>query len=121
MVCKAAAVVVPFQRATLHDVEGFNIQKWHLQTGMGKHVVFFYFFISCFLAEKARRSVDVHVHRVYIEDTYVRSINMYEVSVLLLLYYNRQYLPRAVSSPKHVGWICMTTIKRYTYAFFAER
>ena len=68
----------------------------------------FLFFFS--LAEEARRCVDVHVHRVYIEDTYVRSISMYEVSVLLL-YYNKQYLPRAVSSSKYVGRICMTTIK----------
>ena len=70
---------------------------------------FFLFFRS--LAEKARRCVDVRVHWVYIEDTYVRSISMYEVSVLLLLYHNKQHLPRAVSSPKYVGWICMTTIK----------
>ena len=71
----------------------------------------FYRFFLCSLAEEARKCVDVHLHRVYIEDTYVRSISMYEVSVLLLLYYNKQYLPRAVSSPKYVGWICMTTIK----------
>ena len=49
-------------------------------------LTFFLFF--CSLAEEARSCVDVHVHRVYIEDTYVRSISMYEVSVLLLLYYN---------------------------------
>ena len=86
---------------------------------------FFFLFITfffCSLAEEARRCVDVHVHRVYIEDTYVRRISTYEVSVLLLLYYNKQYLPRAESSSKYVGWICMTNhYQRYTYAFFAER
>ena len=51
---------------------------------------------------------------------HVRSISMYQVSVLLLLYYSKQYLPQAVSSPKYVGWIRMTTI-RDTRTFFLRR
>ena len=53
------------------------MRKWHLQTGMGKHVFFLCLaFFFCSLAEEARRCVDVHVHRVYIEDTYERSISV---------------------------------------------
>ena len=77
---------------------------------------FFSFFLFCSLAEEARRCVDVHVHRVYsffiiqyIEDTYVRSISMYEVSVPLL-------------QSEVCGLDVHDHHQRYTYyVFFAER
>ena len=67
----------------LHAVEGFSVKKWHWQTGMGKHVFLSFFTVFVFCSQTYRRRVDVHVHRVYIENMYV--------SVLLLLHYNSTY------------------------------
>ena len=87
---------------------GFQHTKMAFANGDGEtrfFFSFFNFFFFCSLAEEARRCVDLHVHRVYIEDTYVRSISMYEVSVCT----------------KYQYYCCCTTINSTYHELWAVR